>query len=158
MYMDGSARGVFPPKWNSGTPVQYPFQVTLYKDVGKNGKVFRCPTSPDPQHGKWNDKAKTPYYLSYGYNPGIGNVKQLAIKQPSKVIVIADTMMSYSKKCQDLNLWGPYWSPAFGQSIIADWHDKRGNILFADFSVGKHDSKEQYLAGYLYAGWWPLGR
>jgi prepilin-type processing-associated H-X9-DG protein len=86
-------------------------------------------------------------------------VKLLDIKTPCTKIVMGDIMMadkSKGKRPLDLNIWGPYWTPAFAQSIVADWHDGKSNMMFADFSVSRQMSKDQYSDGKLYKGWWPL--
>jgi prepilin-type N-terminal cleavage/methylation domain-containing protein/prepilin-type processing-associated H-X9-DG protein len=174
MYMNSLGKGLFPPYWDNNKSTQPAFQVFLYKDVGSNDKVFKCPAAPSPQHAFWPNTEKTPYFNSYAYNvaiggypyygasgtrysAGVGKVKLLSLKQPNTIIVFSDIMMSYNKHPLDLNLWGPFWGP-FQQSIIADWHKGKSNIIFADFSVAKHPSKEQYSGGKINAGWYPLGR
>lgn len=172
MYIDAQKNKVFPTKWNATAPVQYPIQVVLYKDLGSDHKAFRCPAAVHAAEGKWYDDAKTPYYTSYGYNVGMETknsqneavgVSLLRIKSPDKTIVLADAMWNLPthkeyRWANDLNMWGPYWLPAFKGSAIADWHNGNGNVLFADFSVSKHAYEEQLEDGAIYEGWWPLGK
>jgi prepilin-type N-terminal cleavage/methylation domain-containing protein/prepilin-type processing-associated H-X9-DG protein len=172
MYVDAQRNKKFPRKWNANPPVQYPVQVVLYDDLGRDHKAFRCPAAVEAREGVWNDPDKTPYYTSYGYNVGMetrdadGNaegVSLLRIKSPDKTVVLAGAMYGNPahpeyRHANDLNLWGPYWQPQFMSSIIADWHDGDANILFADFSVVRENNQEQYEDGLLYEGWWPLGK
>ena len=167
LYIIEDGREKFPPKWSAFSPIQHPFQITLLKYLGNDEDVFKDPSAIKPQHGRWLDEFETEFWMSYGYNIGMADVKTLSIRTPDRKIVLSGVMMSYIREPLDLNMWGPYWKPAFEQSIIADWHNGDANILFADFSVSKHPSKEQYPAGhtpdqledgYLYKGWWPTGK
>lgn len=172
IYIDGRKNKTFPTKWNSTEPIQYPIQVVLYNDLGQDHKAFKCPSAVMAQEGKWFDPAQTPYFTSYGYNVGMETkdsagkaigVSLLRIKDPSTKIVFADTMWNLPthkeyRQANDLNMWGPYWQPAFKGSAAADWHGGQANILFADFSVSKHKYEEQLEGGAIYEGWWPLGK
>ena len=173
MYIDDSGREKFPPQWNNSTiPVQYPFQITLcdYLDRPHNlnekqADIFRDPAAYDPIYQEtFGDPENTSFWTSYGCNPKLGSVQMQDIRTPSQIIVFGCTMTSYTnttnpdyiRKPRDLNLWGPHWTTnPFSQSILADWHNGDANILFADFSVSRHSSEQQYQGGYLYNGWWP---
>lgn len=162
MYIDGQDKKEFPTRWNAYDPIQHPMQVVLYKDLGEDHGAFKCPSAVKPQEGFWTDDNETPYFTSYGYNTLLGGVSLMKIEHPARKIIMADTMMNLEsanpREASDLNLWGPAWKPAFGSSVIADWHDGEGNVLFADFSVSGHEYEEQFEDGELYDGWWPLGK
>jgi len=162
-----SNKDTFPPKWSWSAPVQDPFQITLFKYLGNTAGAFKCPAAIGPIYSMWEseDGPPTPFWTSYGINTAINNVKVQDVKRPSSVIVIADTMLAatwfpkiQARTAGDLNVWGPYWMPAFKASVIADWHYGSANILFADQSASRHPSKEQYPGERLYEGWWPKGR
>ena len=172
MYIDSQKNKTFPTKWNANPPVQHPIQIVLYNDLGQDHKAFKCPSAIGAAEGKWFDEAKTPYFTSYGYNVGMETkdnagkaigVSLLRVKDPATKIVLADAMWNLSthkdyRRANDLNLWGPYWTPVFKGSAVADWHGGQGNVLFADFSVSRHEYEEQLEGGAIYEGWWPLGK
>ena len=166
-YIDDEGQNKFPPKWSNSPPVQHPFQITLLGYLSYQEDIFKDPSAIKPVHGKWIDQKKTEYWMSYGYNVGIAGFKRGKVLQPAGKIVLSGTMMSHERQAKDLNMWGPYWIPAFQQSVIADWHAGDANILFADSGVSRHSSREQYPKGhtpehakdgYLYEGWYPTGK
>lgn len=156
----------YPPQWG---PLQEPpkkcLQVLLYDYVEHQERVFLCPTVEHLGMGSFHYREgipasrMIPVYVCYGYNKMMEYVRHSEIRDPSSTIVEADGMVSPLHPnypgTGDFNMCGPKWNPPFGNTIIADWHNGDANILFANQTVARHPSDEQYEDGYLYDGWWP---
>lgn len=163
MYIDDTGGKYYPARWHP--PEVDPLQVRLYEYVAKSERVYLDSAAIEPArevhtiHGE-----QIPVWLSYGYNPGLGynpanngmtGLPLVKVPNTAEMIAVGCVMMSYSEQPQDYALWGPYWSPPFGMSLLARWHNGRSNVLFADGHVASYDYKAQFAGGELYSGWFP---
>lgn len=159
-YMQDHDGRHYPPQWHPSAdaygPQFDPVQVLLFEYVGRNEKVYLCPKNPEPKKEFW----PTPVWLSYGYNKGI----QMLPAQPlgpvdlpvtsSRAILMSCTMtVAANKKCQDYVLYGAWSNFALDFSVIADWHNGQGNVLFGDSHVDPVKYGDQFVGGAIYDGW-----